>query len=177
MTPVHSKHMIAVAGIDEREYLRRGEITPDYLGMTRGTYGNPFLVKTASKQPLALEVAQILASSFGSKSAGPAIWVPNSDMAFSRLKNSSASRISLIRILTWESDTLIRTSLDYSLSLEIYDRSGQLLASASETKSQTLGGNAAFPVMHARQSVLRELSLILDRLVNENQIQSAIQNN
>lgn len=165
---------VAVAGIDERDYLKRGEISPDYVGMTRGGYGNPFQVKTATKLPLALEAAEVVAGSFGDKSPAPAVWDTEQAGALAKLRASDAPRFVILRITKWESDTLIRTSLDYSVSIEVVDRSGKTIASAAESKIQPLGGNFFVPAMHARQSVLSELGNILNRLLAQPQVAAAL---
>ena len=165
---------VAVAGIDERDYLKRGEISPDYVGMTRGGYGNPFQVKTATKRPLALEAAEVVAGSFGGKSAAPAVWDTEQVGALAKLRASGAQRFVILKIIRWESDTLIRTSLDYSVVIEVVDQSGKTIASASESKTKPLGGNFFVPAMHARKAVLSELENILNRLLAQPQVAAAL---
>ena len=48
---------IAVACVDERQSLRQGDITPELIGVTRDGYGIPYRVKTATKSPVATEIA------------------------------------------------------------------------------------------------------------------------
>jgi hypothetical protein len=158
---------VAVAGVDERESLKRGEISPDYLGMTRDGVGIPYKVKTATKRPLSLEVAEVVTTGF--RNAGrqtfPAMTQPSSSAAVGALRMSKANRLVVVRIQKWESDTLINTSLYYAITVEVYDSAGKLLASASEAKEQALGGNYFVAAMHANQAVLAEMGKIMSRLL------------
>ena len=51
---------IAVATHDEREYVRSGHKRPNFVGLQRGGYGNPFNVTTASTHPLAQDMTDAI---------------------------------------------------------------------------------------------------------------------
>ena len=167
---------VAVAGVDEREYLKRGEITPDYLGMTRDGVGFPYKVKTATKRPLALEVAEVVTAGFrkAGRQTVPASAQPSNSAALAALKATKANRLVVVRIQKWESDTLINTSLYYAITVEVYDPAGKLLASASEAKEQALGGNYFVAAMHANKAILAELGNIMTRLVSSPDVVAAL---
>ena len=165
---------VAVGGVDEREYLKRGEIEPEYVGITRGGYGNPFRVKTATKQPFAEEAAGVVASSLGKRVRGPVRSYGSTEAALHALRSGGAQRLVLLRDKAWESDTLINTSVDADLVLEVYNAGGKLLASSSDKAYRDLGGNIASPPMHARKVVLAELSRSLTRLMEQPSVANAL---
>jgi len=165
---------VAVGGLDERELLRKGEIEPEYVGMTRGGYGNPFRVKTASKQPLAQEAAQVVATSLGRRARGPVKAYSSREAALHALRPTGAQRVALLRVKAWESDTLINTSVNVDLVLEVYSAAGSLLAVSSDTAYRDLGGNIASPPMHARKVVIAELGRSLTKLMEQPSVASAL---
>jgi hypothetical protein len=165
---------VAVGGLDERELLRKGEIEPEYVGMTRGGYGNPFLVKTASKQPFAQEAAQVVAASLGGRVRGPVRSYSTREAALHALRATGAQRLALLRVKSWESDTLINTSVNIDLVLEVYNSAGKLLASSSDAAYRDLGGNIASPPMHARKVVIAELGRSLTKLMEQPAVASAL---
>ena len=174
--PPPGKASASVVGVDERQQLKKGKIKPEYLGLTRNLFGFPYLVKTATKRPLALEVAEAVTGSLRStgRQTTTAKSAPDSTSAMSEFRIACTQRLILIHIKRWESDTLWGTDLDYSVSLDVWDKNGQVLASSSKKDYADLGGSAT-PAMHARESVMRELGSILTDLLNEPQIQKALQ--
>lgn len=165
---------VAVGGVDEREYLKRGEIEPEYVGMTRGGYGNPFRVKTATKRPFAEEAAGVVAASLGSRVRGPVRSYGSTAAALHALRSGGAQRLVLLRVKAWESDTLINTSVDVDLVLEVYNAGGKLLASSADKAYRDLGGNFASPPMHARKVVVAELGRSLTRLMEQPSVANAL---
>ncbi|MFM8717771.1 MAG: hypothetical protein ACKOF3_13460 [Spartobacteria bacterium] len=81
----------------------------------------------------------------------------------------------MVLIERYNSDTLIRTELDYSIKIEVYDAEGRLRASASRTKIADLGGNFFLPALHARKSVIRTTGDVLNELLSAPEIRSALQ--
>lgn len=166
---------VAVCGVDERAELRTGEIGPDLLGKTRDGYGIPFQVKTATKRPLALEVAEVVTTGFGTgRKLAPATSAPTVEAALKTLAGTGTERRVVIRIREWWSDTLIRTSVWKNLRVEVYDSKNKLVASAEESGEVALGGNFFNPAIHARKTVLRELGSSLTRLMNQPQVAAAL---
>lgn len=167
---------VAVACVDERSSLRQGDITPELIGVTRNGYGIPYRVKTATKLPVATEVAEVVTRGFGqNRKLAPPITSPDAASAKAALHGTGTDRQILILIQRYNSDTLINTELDYSITMEVYDARGRLLASVSQSKIANLGGNFFLPVMHARESVLRTTGEVLSSLLSTPQIRSALE--
>src|SRR5262245_13381494 len=54
---------LGVASHDQRPYVVAGGKEPQFVGLQRGGFGNPFDVRTAQDRPLADDMTQALASS------------------------------------------------------------------------------------------------------------------
>ena len=166
---------IAVACVDERQSLRQGDITPELIGVTRDGYGIPYRVKTATKSPVATEIAAVVTRGFGSnRKLAPPITSPDAASALAALRGTGTDRQVLIRIQQYNSDTLINTELDYAFIVEVRDSAGKLLATASKSEAANLGGNFFAPALHARESVLSKTGSSLSTLLAEPQIQTAL---
>ena len=166
---------IAVACVDERQSLRQGDITPELIGVTRDGYGIPYRVKTATKSPVATEIAAVVTRGFGSnRKLAPPITSPDAASALAALRGTGTDRQVLIRIQQYNSDTLINTELDYAFIVEVRDSAGKLLATASKSETANLGGNFFAPALHARESVLSKTGSSLSSLLAEPQIQTAL---
>jgi hypothetical protein len=167
---------VAVACVDERVALRQGDIGPELIGVTRSGVGVPYRVKTATKDPVAKEIAEIVTRGFGqSRKLAPPITSPDAASAKAALRGTGTGRQILILIQRYNSDTLINTELDYSITMEVYDTQGRLLASASRTKIADLGCNLFLPAMHARQSVIRTTGEVLNGLLSTPEIRSTLE--
>lgn len=172
--PAGSKS-IAVAVVDERSSLKQGDIVPELIGVTRNGYGIPYRVKTATKSPVAQEIAEAVVRGFGpNRKLAPPMSYPDTASAKAALRGTGTDRQLLILINRYNSDTLIRTELDYSLTLEVYDARGRLIASAKRASTADLGGNFFLPALHARQSVIRTTGSVLSDLLSTPQIRSAL---
>jgi hypothetical protein len=166
---------IAVACVDERQSLRQGDITPELIGVTRDGYGIPYRVKTATKSPVATEIAAAVTRGFGSnRKLAPPITSPDTTSALAALRGTGTDRQVLIRIQQYNSDTLINTELDYAFIVEVRDSTGKLLATASKSETANLGGNFFLPALHAREGVLSKTGSSLSTLLTEPQIQATL---
>jgi hypothetical protein len=167
---------VAVACVDQRETLRQGEIGPELIGVTRDGYGIPYRVKTATKSPVAKEIAEVVVRGFGSnRKLAPPMSYADTTTAKAALRGTGTDRQILVLIDRYNSDTLIRTELDYSITVHVYDTQGRLLASASRTKIADLGGNFFLPALHARKSVLQTTGDVLNELLSAPEIRSTLQ--
>ena len=175
VTAPSGQSSIAVACVDERESLRQGDIGPELIGVTRSGFGVPYRVKTATKSPVAAEVAEVVTRGFGqTRKLAPPITSPDAASALAALRGTGTDRQVLIRIQQYNSDTLINTELDFAFIVEVRDSAGKLLATASKSETANLGGNFFAPALHARESVLSKTGSSLSTLLAEPQIQTAL---
>ena len=167
---------VAVACVDQRETLRQGDIGPELIGVTRSGFGVPYRVKTASKSPVAKEIAEVVVRGFGTnRKLAPPMSYADRNSAMAALRRTGTDRQILVLLERYNSDTLIRTELDYSIKMEVNNSQGRLLASASRTKIADLGGNFFLPALHARKSVIQTTGDVLNELLSSPEIRSALQ--
>jgi len=138
-----SKQKIAVAVQDRRPDVLTKDVDEDYVGMQRGGYGNPFDVRTLSKQPLALEMAKEITDSFthaGIKAEAVALSpdLPR-EAVLSKLKSSKADKSLLVTLREWQSDTYSGTEVQYDVDMEALGKDGKDLAMKTSKGVEQLG--------------------------------------
>lgn len=147
---------VAVAALDLRPYILSGEKGSDYVGTQRGGFGNPFNVGTASHRALADEFGRAVGNSLsGGGFKVSVVKIKGSAQPDTRsvLANTGASRLALVQIDEWKSDTYQNVALNYDLTLRILDASGKELATNRVSGRDDLGGSAWNPPAHARRAV------------------------
>lgn len=129
LTPVYSA---AVAVLDQREYIRNGDKAESFVGLSRGGYGNPFDVRTASGLPMASEMATAVVAALKARGVrAQALTVRPSDGLSSTRQavvRTGLDRALLFTLAEWKTDTMMRTGLDFDVTLEVFDRAGNGLA-------------------------------------------------
>lgn len=147
---------VAVVAQDARPYVVARSKTPDFVGLSRGGFGNPFDVTTESGRPLADDFAATIARSLQSKGfKSTTVSVPpgSGSDAKALAARAGTERLALVMIHEWKSDTYQNTALHHELVLRVYDASGTELASNRLAGSTSLGGSAWNPPDHAKQAV------------------------
>jgi hypothetical protein len=159
---------VALAVQDAREGVVSGG-NPTFVGLSRGGFGNAFDVTTASGQPLADDFAVSIRR--GLEAAGYRV-TPVRVMSRARqetvvgaLARTGAQRLMFVEIQVWRSDTMMRTRLDYDLTLRVFDSRGQELARANTADSLVLGSESHVEPMYARK---------LERLLNDDAVKGAL---
>lgn len=175
---VSGSGQIGVATHDQRPYVLSGNKEPQFVGLQRGGYGNPFDVRTGENRPLAEDMTQALANSLKQKGFQP---VPitvahsdNPDRALEKLAQSGAPRGLLLTLREWKSDTFNNTSLIYDVTLRVLDRSGQVMGEKRIQGQDNLGGDFFNPPGHAREAVPRAFKAKLEALLNDESIVRAL---
>jgi len=148
---------VAVAAQDARPYVVSGNKTPDFVGLQRGGFGNPFDVTTESGKPLVEDIAATVALSLerkGFKSTAVKV-APSETRADVRplFAQTGSERIALLVFREWKSDTYQNTALHYDVTLYVYDNGGNELAAKRINGRDNLGGSAWNPPEHAKGAV------------------------
>lgn len=172
--------IVAVATHDQRTYVLNGNKSPAFVGLSRGSWGEPFDVSTASENPLAEDLTWSMSASLENRgfrvddvnidhSAAP-------DAVIASLKATGAHRLVLLTLAKWKSDTFYNTALIYDATLEIFSSDGSPLATSHVAGRDNLGGNALLgPPTHARQAVPSAAGEKLEELFNDPRIMGALQ--
>lgn len=123
---------IALGVQDQRPYVLSEDKTESFVGLTRGGFGNPFDVVTATGGPLADDIAITLKKALGSRGFQVKIVgvSPNTslDQVIESLLGAGMERSILLRFTEWKTDTSLTSSIHYDLTMLVYDETGQILA-------------------------------------------------
>jgi hypothetical protein len=148
---------VAVGTEDARPYVVSRAKPPSFVGLSRGGFGNPFDVTTASGAPLADDFSATIARALQQKGfkstvvdVGELGRKPDARALVSR---PPADRLALITINEWKSDTFMQTSLTYEVTLRVYGAEGEQLATNRIAGRDNLGGDAINPPGHAKTAV------------------------
>jgi hypothetical protein len=171
--------MIAVTAHDQRDYVVSGRKSPDFVGLQRGGFGNPFDVTTDSGNSLAHDMTQSLVNSLLRKGfKAVAISVAPADdrqIVIDKLKATGAERFLLLTLTEWKSDTYQNTALIYDVRATILDRDGKTLGESAIKGRDNLGGSAWNPPAHAKETVPNAFKEKVEKLLNSKEIIAALQ--
>lgn len=169
---------VAVGTLDHRPYVINGQKAQNYVGMSRGGFGNPFDVTTQSGKPLASDISSAIAGSLKGKGVDartvelkPALSV---DEAGAALRAAGTQRLVMMLLQEWKSDAMVNTGLTYDLELRVLDSSGTVLVSKRQQGKENLGGADAFSPGGASQVVPR-FRRMLETLFQEPDVTKALQ--
>ena len=169
---------IALAAHDYRPYVFNGEKSPTYVGTQRGGFGNPFDVTTESGAPLALEFASVLRHGLSERGYKVTSVVVRSrrtrEQAITALAQTKATRLILLTVNEWATDTYNSTDLSYDLTLEVLDSSGQVLARSAISGEDRLGMSLFNPQGEAQKGAPEALRAKLGALINHPKMASAL---
>lgn len=141
--PVKGSGDIGLIVSDQRTYVRSGDKTPDFVGLQRGGYGNPFDVRTESGRPMAQDMTETLKGAL--EAQGFHVTLIDGDSANLAALGRQASerglrRVVVLRIKEWKTDTMVSTKLFFDLQLLIIDPAGSIVAQNAITGSPAIGG-------------------------------------
>jgi hypothetical protein len=131
-----STESIVIGIIDQREDVLSGKRKPDFVGIARGGYGNPFFIGTKSGEPFTKDITALLirtftGNGFANKDAG-IIYSDNKEAALKKLESVNVKFKLLLIIHEWKTDrkaAFVKTWLDvyYDFELLILDELNQVL--------------------------------------------------
>ena len=139
---------IAIAISDQRAYVLNGDKTPNFVGLQRGGYGNPFDVTTRSGAPLADDLTKLLVNSYTQAGArASALQVPRGATerdALPAFNATEADRLLLIEMREWKTDVFAQVTVSFDVTARVFDRSGTELASQSIRGTEGTGTSGVF---------------------------------
>lgn len=143
-----SSYTVSVGTLDHRTYIENGRKQPDFVGLSRGGFGNPFDVTTKSGKPLASDISGSIVTSLKSKGVNaqavdlsPGL-SPNA--AEDILHTTGAQRSLLITLKEWKGDAMMNVGLAYDFNVRVLDKDGKLLTSKDQKGNDNLGGADPF---------------------------------
>lgn len=171
---------IAVATVDERPYVLNHKNPADYVGIIRGTFGNPFDRHTDDNKALADEFDATMVDSLnqnGFTAASTSVPPATDDsQALAQLKQSGASRLILLELREWQSDTYINPTMNLDYTFHVYDSNGKELATITEKKDQDLKGGSFFnPVGKSDDLVVAYYQDTIQSWFSDPRVETALQ--
>ena len=152
---VKSAQTVAVEAKDQRPYVLRNDNTPQWVGMVRGGFGNPFGVHTQSDQPLADDLTKAAIASL------------QADGVKAMPAGTRTDRTLTITVKDWKSDSMYTTSIYFDAVAEVRDGAGNSLAKNAVNDKQVFGNEFQMPasVLQRAHDYFRAL---MDRLLSQN---------
>jgi hypothetical protein len=172
---------VSVAVHDQRAYVLSGDKRPDYVGLVRGGFGNPFFRSTLSGRPLADDMTAVIATSLAKRGYKTvSVNVSHSDRAaavLDALKAVGTDRMLLLRVNEWKSDLnpYNDVTLFYSMQLALYDHDGKILAEKKIEGRESLGGDVWGPAAYARKAAPEAFKKKIEELLSGPDIAKALQ--
>jgi len=168
----------AVAVQDQRPYVLDGDKTPNFVGIQRGGFGNPFDVTTASGMSLASDISESIVAALEKKNIN-AIQVDLAPKATDAqiseiLISASADRLLQIKLVEWKADTYQNTALIYDVRLSVLDATGKVIAESAKQGRDDLGGSFMNPPAHAKTAVPVAFRRIFEGLLNDPKVIAAL---
>ena len=169
---------VAVATHDQRPYVVSGKKNPNFVGLQRGGFGNPFNVGTVSGKPMADAMSSVIMSSLAKKGYKAQVVVVSAKdgekSVLGKLKTSSGQRKLLLTLREWKTDIYSTVTLVYDVTLRVYNASGKKLAAKSLKGNDNLGINAWNPPAYARKAVPAAFKKKVEELLNSKKIAKAL---
>ena len=119
---------VGVAVSDQRPYVLSGDKTPDFIGLQRGGYGNPFDVSTVSGAPMTVDMTAALVTALQARGyqAVPMSLSPGQEP--DRLPDG-ADRVLFLKVREWKSDVFGQVTMHWDLEAQVLDAGLRPLAS------------------------------------------------
>lgn len=155
---------VAVTALDQRPYVRAGDNTPQWVGMFRGGFGNPWGVHTTSGAPLADDVALAVAAALKAKGVDTVV-------GGERLGN--AQRKVTVVLRDWRSDTMYNTLIRYDLTVEVTDAAGTRMAANALKGERTFSSFNNLPSTTGNE-VLAVFKEVMAQLLDAPEIRNAL---
>lgn len=166
LLPERSDTPAAVAVLDQRSYILSGDKRENFVGLSRGGFGNPFNVTTRTGAPMAVDMAAAVARALESKGQpAKVVVVPvagGAQGAKSALLSSGAERLMLFTLREWKTDTMVRTGLWFDVTLDVFDDAGETLASKHISGQEISGGTIVSAEKDAQKWLSEKMGLLLD---------------
>ena len=168
---------VSAAVVDQRGYVVSGDKTPDFVGLQRGGFGNPFDVTTQSGRGLAEDLTENLQRGLESRGvASEALMLPAGASlpdSLSQFRDQGTDRLLLVNMNEWKTDAMMRMTLHWNLEAKVYDPAGQLLG-----EHRILGvdavGSAGLESGNSN-AAKQQVSLKMAELLNNEAIVEALQ--
>ena len=175
--PVKGTGDVGLSVIDNREYVLSGEKKPNFIGLQRGGFNNPFDVTTASGESLTYEISSALHNaliSAGFNASRFDISTSDSTVVATALAQNGYKRNIVLTVNEWKTDVYMNITLHFDLLLQIMSPEGSVLATNSLEGKERIGG-AGLQGQNSK-SAASALETKIGRLFNTPEVITALSN-
>jgi hypothetical protein len=131
---VASDKEVAVAVYDARPYVLSGGKNPQFVGVRRGGYYNPFNVNTVSGKPLAADLQQSIMTALAKSD----IRTVAQEYRSPPRSDNEGQRLLVLRVKEWKTDTYSRTRFHYDIEASVFDSTGRVLGTHGAQNSSAI---------------------------------------
>jgi hypothetical protein len=178
MLVASGSYTILIATRDRREYVARGSKRPDFVGVLKGGFGNPFDVKNFGGKAFSDTFSDVVAKSLKAKGYTPntVVVTPQDtpEQVRQKLLANPADRNIFIDVEEWKSESMTRTAMNYKLTLTVMDNGGNVVAKSAIEGRDVLGGSAFNPAGVAKKRVPVAFKEHIERLLNDDAVVAAL---
>lgn len=171
--PVRGSGELGVAVIDLRPYVLNGDKQPDFVGLQRGGYGNPFDVTTQSGKPLAVDLQIVLVRALEESgyTARP-MSLTNTDAT--SVAQAMGKELNVILFLNeWKTDAMMKFGVTYDIELKVINGDAQVIAQARSSAIKEVAGGAGFEGQNSRLAA-QIFETKVSRLFNVPEVKNAL---
>lgn len=172
--PVEHKSLI-LSVEDFRPYVLSGDKEPNFVGLQRGGFGNPFDVTTSTGKPMTEDMSAAIVK--GLTDIGYRVVSVQDKPGKVYLVNSAASegatRIVVLKVYDWKSDVLMSMKLHCDLRLSVFDPNGKLLAENAIKFVKEIGG-AQMGAAKNSAALADEFAKQIGYLFNKEEVRDAL---
>ena len=153
---------------DQRPYILSGDKSPDFIGIVRGGYGNPFDFSSSSGNSLAKDLGVAIQQAITTSSTAKFM-----DGAFVPI-NSERCKTVVLSYTEWKIDSFINAWFMYDAEVSVYSQSGKVLAKNAATDKRVVSGSFWNPLGAARRNFLQETTSVINTLLTDVKVASAL---
>jgi len=139
---------IVVGTLDHRSYILNYQKNDDFVGLSRGGFGNPFDVTTLSGNSLAGDISKSITSSLRKNGVNAQIIEFTSPQSVSeaseKLISKNTQRSLLLTLREWKGDSMINVGFTYDFDVSIFNQDGKLLLEKQMKGKEHLGSSDPF---------------------------------
>ncbi|MDH3410219.1 MAG: hypothetical protein OER22_14930 [Gammaproteobacteria bacterium] len=175
--PLAGTGELGIGVIDNRSYVLSGDKEPNFIGLQRGGYGNPFNVTTASGNSLTQDMSESLENALrnsGYTVTGLQIASADPAAVTSAIAQSGVAKNIVLTVTEWKTDIYMNMTLHFDLLLEVVTKQGDTVASNQMQGEEKIGGGA-FEGQNSRTAAAA-FETKIGRLFNDPEILGALAN-
>ncbi len=175
MAPAEKGMALSTGVSEQRPYILDGDKDPDFIGLQRGGFGNPFDVTTASGNAFVEDVQRVFNNmlQYGGYDVAFTTRLESLEDFIAANRDQGTTRGLFLEVRDWKTDVGMRVTLHYDLVLTVVDENGQVLATSSQQGLEAAGG-ASLGEEGNGETASRMLSTKLSYLFLDPEVQAAL---